>query len=264
MFVAGGGKCVEVFGGGELESFQAGFGAGAAEDEDEVIRRAGAGAEVLEFVGDELFEALRIEQRLGFLVEKHFVGGAATFGDEEKFVLRTLGGVEVDLGGEIGAGVDLFPKVERSDLGVAEVFLGVAVVDAATEPFGIIGSGPDLLAFFSEDGGRAGVLAHRENTARGDLGVFEEGEGDVAVVGAGGGVVLDGGDLLDVFRAEEKRRVVKGVLGEVGESLGRDFEDFPAFKGRGAHTFFGEEAVNGVVGTEGQRVLINEGGRGHR
>ena len=65
------------------------------------------------------------------------------------------------------------------------------------------------------------------------------------------GVVEDGGDLADVFRAEEKRRIVKGVLREVGEGLGRDFEDFLAFEIGGAHAFLSEETVNGVVGAEG-------------
>jgi hypothetical protein len=72
-----------------------------------VIGRAGGGAERLHFLDAEFLEALRIEQGLGFLIEKGLVGRAAALGDEEEFVGIALGGVEVDLRGQVGLGVDL-------------------------------------------------------------------------------------------------------------------------------------------------------------
>jgi hypothetical protein len=58
VFVAGGGEGVVVFGGGELHGFEAVFGGGAADDEGEVVGRAGGGAERAHFSMTELLEAL--------------------------------------------------------------------------------------------------------------------------------------------------------------------------------------------------------------
>jgi hypothetical protein len=77
------------------------------------------------------------------------------------------------------------------------------------------------------------------------------------------GLAVNGGDLRDVFRAQEKIGVVKRLLREERQRLGRDFQNLAAFKRGGADAIFGEEAVGRFIGAEGQRVLINEGGRGH-
>ena len=63
-----------------------------------MIRGARGGSEMLHLVDDEGLQALRVQQRLGFLVEKGLVGRAAALGDEEEIVAGALGGVEIDLG----------------------------------------------------------------------------------------------------------------------------------------------------------------------
>ena len=78
-----------------------------------MIGGAGGGAEILHFLQAEFLEALRIEQGLGFLKKKRLVRGAAAFADKEEFVFAALGGVEVDLRGKVGLGVDLIEHVER-------------------------------------------------------------------------------------------------------------------------------------------------------
>ena len=83
-------------------------------------------------------------------------------------------------------------------MGVAEVLLGVGLVDSAREGLGVVRVGPHLLALVAEDGGGAGVLAEGQDATGGDLGVAEESEGDVAVVVRRLGVLEDGGDLLKV------------------------------------------------------------------
>ncbi len=263
LVVPRGGQLVVVFGGGQLDGFEAGLGAGAADHEGEVVGRAGGGAEVGEFVGDELFEALGVKERLGFLEEKRLVGGAASFGDEEEFVVGALGCIEIDLRRQVRAGVDLVEHVDGGGLRVAQIFLGVGLVDALGNPFGVVGAGPDLLAFFGDDRGGAGVLAKRQDTLGGDLGVFEQRRGDVAVVGGGFGVVENGGDLREMFGAKQERRVAHGLLRDEGEHLGVDLEDLATFKGGGRNAFFGEQAIFGVVGAERERVLVRKSGRGH-
>ena len=146
--------------------------------------------------------------------------------------------MEVDLRWQIGAGVDLFEKIEGGDLGVAEIFLGVGFVDALGEKLRVVRIRPNLLAFLGEDRARAGILAHRENSARGDLGVLQQRVGDVAVVIGRLRVLENSGDLLEVLGAEKKIRVVKGFTREVGERLGCDFEDLATFKVGGADALF--------------------------
>ena len=81
-------KLVVILGGGELDRFHAGIGTGAADDDGDVIRRAGGGAEVLHLADQELQQAFRGEQRLGLLEEGGLVGGAAALGHEEELVGR--------------------------------------------------------------------------------------------------------------------------------------------------------------------------------
>src|SRR5690606_33310786 len=134
---------------------------------------------------EEFFEALGIQQGLGLLVEEGLVGGAAALGDEEEFVFGALGRVEVDLRGEVGAGVGLLIHVQRCGLGVAEILLGVALIDALGEPLGVVGAGPDLLALLAHDGGGAGVPAAGAAALRDDPGALAQGEGVGAMLRGG-------------------------------------------------------------------------------
>jgi hypothetical protein len=103
VLVALGGQRVVVFGGRELDGLEAVFRGGAADDKREVVGRAGGGAERFHFLHAELLEPLRIQQGLGFLIEKGLVGRAAALADEEELVGVAFGGVEVDLRGQVGA-----------------------------------------------------------------------------------------------------------------------------------------------------------------
>ena len=82
VFVAGGRQRIVIAGGGEFEGLHRRLGGGAADDEDEVVGRAGGGAEVAQFVRDEFLQARRGEDSAGFLKEEHLVGRAAALGDE--------------------------------------------------------------------------------------------------------------------------------------------------------------------------------------
>ncbi len=69
VLVAFGRQAVEVLGGGQLDGLHGGVGRGAADDEGDVVGRAGGGAEGLHLVDQVLEQLLRGEQRLGLLVE---------------------------------------------------------------------------------------------------------------------------------------------------------------------------------------------------
>ena len=255
-----GGQAVELLGGGQLDGLHDRVGRGAADDEGEVVGRAGRGAERLH-LGDQVVEQLLGgEQRLGLLVEHGLVGGAAALGDEEELVGVTLGGVEVDLRRQVGAGVLLLVHVERDGLGVAQVLLGVGLVDALGDVFLVVDAGPDLLALLGDDGGGAGVLAGRQLELGGDHGVAQEGHGDALVVARGFRVGQDLGDLLVVFLAQQEGDVLHGGVGQDGDRLGADPQHFLAGKVVNADIFFrtGNLVVLGFVLGNGIRVLIGE------
>src|SRR5690606_40875315 len=73
----------------------------------------------------------------------------------------------------------------------SDLLPGEAVVDTPRDPLGVIGAGPDLLALFRKHRGRAGVLAHREDSLRRNLRVLQQGEGDIAIVRGSLGIVED-------------------------------------------------------------------------
>ena len=79
--VARGGQAVVVVGRSELHGEQVALGRSAADDEGDVVRRAGGRTERLHFLNHEGDERVGVEQSLGFLIEIRLVGRAAAFGD---------------------------------------------------------------------------------------------------------------------------------------------------------------------------------------
>ena len=110
--VALGGEVVEVADGGEFDGFHGGFGGGSANDKGEVIGGAGGGTDVKEFGADEFGELVFVEKGFGFLKEVGFIGGSSSFGDEGEVIFVAGGGGNIDLGGEVVAGVFFFEHGE--------------------------------------------------------------------------------------------------------------------------------------------------------
>ena len=77
---------VEVVGARVLRDLQRVLRARPADDDREVVRRAGSGAERAELVVEEPHETRRVEHRLGLLEEVALVGRAAAFRDEQELV----------------------------------------------------------------------------------------------------------------------------------------------------------------------------------
>lgn len=162
VFVAGGGEIVVILRGGEFDVFHRRFGRGTADDEGQMVGRARGGAERGHFITEELHDALRIEHGAGLLIKEGFVGRAAAFGDEKKFIGVAIGGIQIELGGQVGAGVLLVEHVQRSVLRIAQVVLGISKINALRQRGLVTAASPDLLAFFAHDDGGAGVLTKRQ------------------------------------------------------------------------------------------------------
>ena len=80
------GQRVVIFGGGELDGLHRQLGRGAADDDGEMIRRAGRGAEREHFFLQERQHALAGQDRRRRLEQERLVGRAAAFGDEQELV----------------------------------------------------------------------------------------------------------------------------------------------------------------------------------
>ena len=96
---------IQVLGGRQLQRLHRELGRGAPHDEREVVGRTSRGPDGLELRLDEAQQRRRVEQRLRLLVEERLVGRSAPLGDEEQLVLVAGLGVDLDLRGQVRAGV---------------------------------------------------------------------------------------------------------------------------------------------------------------
>ena len=263
VFVAGGGQVVEVFGRSELHGLENRFGGGAADHEGDVVRGASRRAEGLHLLDEELLEARGIQERLCLLEQVGLVGRAAALGDEQELVGHALDGVDVDLGREVGAGVLLGVHVQGDGLRIAQVVLGVGVVDALGDELLVAHAGPDLLSLLGDHGGGAGILADGELAFGRDLGVAQHRHRDALVVGARLGILQDLGHHLVVLGAQEEADFVHGGVRELLDGLGSHLEDLPSLELRHRNALGGDAAVLRGVFAERERILVDEFGRGH-
>ena len=216
------------------------------------------GAERFHFLNEEGQERLGVDERFGFLIEIGLVGRAAAFGDEEEVVFVAVDSVEVDLRGEVAAGVDFVVHVEGRVLRVAQIVLSVGEIDAFGYALFVVAAGVDVLAFLADADGRAGVLAEGELTFCSYFGVAEHREGDEFVVLACFGVVKDLGHHFVVLAAQHECVVVSGLTGEHGESFGINHEDVVAAPVFDFHIVGCEMIVFRVVFRHGEHFLIVE------
>ena len=219
---------VEIAGRGELHRLHREFRRGAADDDGEMIGRARRGAEREHLLLQEGEHAVAGEDRRRRLEQERFVGGAAALGDEQELVGILALRVDLDLGRHVVAGVRLLEHRERRELGIAQVLFEIGVARAFGERRLVLAVGPDQPALLAHDDRGAGVLAHRQHAAGGDVGVLEEIKGDEAVIIGGLGVVEDGAQLLEMPWPQQMIDVAKRRLRKRAQRLARDHDDILA------------------------------------
>ena len=74
--------------------------------------------------------------------------------------------------GQVIAGVFFLIHRDRRHLRIAQIGFRIGAMHAVRQRFFLIAFHPNALALLAEDNRRAGILAHRQNTAGGDIGVF--------------------------------------------------------------------------------------------
>ena len=205
---------VEVVRRRQLGGLHGELGRRPADDDGEVVRRAGGGAERLHLLEQPRQQRLLVEQRLGLLEQVRLVGAAAALGDEQELVGVAVDGADLDLRRQVGAGVALLVHRQRGHLAVAQVRREVRLLHAGGDRRLVAAAGHHELALLRLDDRRAGVLAHRQHAAGGDDGVLQQVEGDEAVVVGRLRVVEDAAQLLEVAGAQEVGDVVHRLGGQ--------------------------------------------------
>jgi hypothetical protein len=128
------GQAVQIARRSQFDGLQVQLGRGPADDEGQVVGRAGRSTQGLHLGAHELGQGLRVQDRRGFLEKKRLIRGSSALGDEEKPVLAPAGGVDLDLGRQVAGGVFLRVHGQVRILGIAQVALGEGVETPRTEP----------------------------------------------------------------------------------------------------------------------------------
>ncbi len=123
---------------------------------------------------------------------------AAALGHEHELVGVIALGVDLALRRHVVGGVLLLIHRQGSDLRVAQVAAQIGVARALGQRGLVLAVGDDVATLLAHDDRGAGVLAHRQHAAGGDVGVLQEVEGDELVVVAGFLVFQDVAELLQM------------------------------------------------------------------
>ena len=173
-------------------------------------------------------------------------------------------GVEFDLRRHVRAGVLLLEHRNRRELRIAQIAFQIRIARALGQRRLVAAVGPDQPALLAHDDRGAGVLAHRQHAAGGDVGVLEKIVGDELVV------VRRLRVLDDVFEAGKMRRAQQMIdvgerrLSQRAERLARHHQHVFAQHALDPHALGGDLAVGRLILAEREqrRVLIRRGRMG--
>ena len=179
-----------------------------------MVGRARRGAEGKDFFLQERDHAVVGEDRRRRLIEKSLVRRAAALGDKQELVGVLALGKNVDLGGQIVAGVLFLEHRQRRDLAVAQVLFDIRRANTRRERRFVAARGVDEPPLLRHHDRGAGVLAHRQHPARGDVGVLEQVIGDELVVRRRLGVVEDFLELGEMAGPEQVVDVDERLFGD--------------------------------------------------
>ncbi len=204
-----------------------------------MVGRTGCRSQALHLLHKEGDEGSFVLNRgLGHGIEIGLVGRAATFGYHHETVFRSLCRLDVDLCGEVAAGVHFVVHVQRGILRVAQVLLGEGVEHTEAQGLFILEACPYLLSFLSVDNRCTCILAEREDAFAGHLGIAEELQGHILIVLAGFWIGQDLSHLFVMLPAEHELYIVESLLRQKGQCLGTYLHDFFPFKFADGYSFF--------------------------
>ncbi len=219
---------VEIARGGELHRLHAEFGRGAADRDRQMIGRARRSAEREHLLLQKRQQAVSGQHRWRGLEQETLVGAAAALGHEHELVGVIAFGIDLALRRHVVGGVLLLIHRQRRHLRIAQIAAQIGVAGAFAQGGLVVAVGEDVAALLAHDDRGAGVLAHRQDAAGGDVGVLQEIEGDELVIVARLLVVEDAAQLLEMAGPQVMVDVAERGLRQRPQRLARHHQHVPA------------------------------------
>ena len=158
------------------------------------------------------------------LEQKTLIGGAAALRHEHELVGVIAFGIDLALRRHVVGGVFFLIHRQRRHLRVAQIAPQVSVTRAFGKRGLVVAVGEHACTLLAHDDRGAGILAHRQHAAGGDIGVLQEVEGDEFVVVAGFLVVEDRAQLFEMRGAQIMVDLAEGCFRKRPQRLARDHE----------------------------------------
>ena len=227
-----------------------------------MIRRTCRGAQSQHLLLEKCQQTVFGEHRRRRLKQKTLVGGAAALRHEHELVGVIALGVDLALRRHIVGGVFFLIHRQRRHLRIAQVATQIRVARALAQGGFVVAVADDVAAFLAHDDRGAGVLAHRQYAAGGDVGILEEIERDEFVVVAGFGVVEDIAQLLQMARPQIMVDVAESGLAERPQRLARHHQHVLAQHLLDPHPIGRDLLVRRGIGPQRKqrRVLVGRNG----
>ena len=216
-----GGQRVEIARGRQLHRLHAEFSRGATDHDRQMIGRASRRAERQNLLLQERQQAIFCQHRRRGLEQKALVGGTAALGHEHELVGIIALGVDLALRRHVVGSIFFLIHRDRRHLRIAQVTAQIRVARTFGERGLVVTIGDDAKTLLAHDDRGAGVLAHRQHAAGGDVGVLEEIKRHELVVVAGFLVFEDIGQLLQMARSQIMIDVAERRLRQRPQRLAR-------------------------------------------
>ena len=219
-----------------------------------MVGRAGGGAEREDFFLEKLDHPVMGQKCRRALIKEGLVGGTAALGDEQEFVGVVAFLIDVDLGRQIVFGVLLLEHRQRGELRVTQILALVRVKHALAERVGVAAFRPHAPALLGHDDRGAGVLAHGQHAAGGDVGVLQQIVGDEAVIVGRLGVVENGRELFQMAGPQQMIDVRKRRFGQKPQRLRFHRQNIRTPKPVDRDEIAGQLAIGRCIWREGKHL----------
>ncbi len=214
---------------GQLHCFQIKFSRRAANHDSQVIGRTGSRSQGPDLLIQEFDQTLTLQQGRGALKQECLVGRPAALGNEQEFIgiLSPLR-IQLNLARQIVAGVLFFEHGERGNLTIAKIIVIIGIQDPFGERGFILSIGPDTPPLLAHHDGGAGILAHRQHTARRNIGILQKVIGDETIIVGRFRVIQNLRQLRQMARPQQVINVAKRFFRQQAQPFRVDRDDlFP-------------------------------------
>ena len=116
--------------------------------------------------------------------------------------------------GQVIAGILFLIHRDRRHLRIAQICFRIGAMHAVRQRFFLIAFHPNALALLAKDNRSAGILAHGQHAAGGDIGVFQQIERHEAIIRTRFRVLQNFRKLRQMRRAQQMGHILAGLEGK--------------------------------------------------